>query len=73
MRLQHASGRDRNEALAQERGRRHCNFQGYCSRGHGDLIGFGLLAISQVGDRYAQNSSDLALYRERLDVPCVGQ
>jgi len=68
-----ASGRDRSEALTQESGRWYCNFHGYSSHRYYELIDFGLSAISQVGDRYAQNSSDLALYRERLDVPSVGQ
>ncbi|MDA3136671.1 oxygen-independent coproporphyrinogen III oxidase [Pseudomonas syringae] len=43
------------------------NFQGYTTHGHCDLIGLGVSAISQVGELYSQNSSDLNEYLRLLD------
>lgn len=54
-------------AMLQEGGRLQRNVQGYTDRGHCDLIGLGVSAISQVGDLYAQNSSDLGRYQACLD------
>ena len=42
------------------------NFQGYTTHGHCDLIGLGVSAISQIGDLYCQNSSDLNEYQNTL-------
>lgn len=54
-------------AMLQESGRLQRNFQGYTSHGHCDLIGLGVSAISQIGDLYAQNSSDLGRYQACLE------
>lgn len=54
-------------AMLQESGRLQRNVQGYTDHGHCDLIGLGVSAISQVGDLYAQNSSDLGRYQACLD------
>ncbi|MCF5523258.1 coproporphyrinogen III oxidase, partial [Pseudomonas syringae] len=43
------------------------NFQGYTPKAHCDLIGLGVSAISQIGDLYSQNSSDLNEYQRLLD------
>ena len=45
----------------------HRNFQGYTTRSECDLIGFGVSAISKVGDSYSQAVRTLNAYYERLD------
>ena len=57
---------DDSLSIAQENGELQRNFQGYTTHGHCDLIGLGVSSISQVGDLYCQNSSDLKVYQERL-------
>jgi oxygen-independent coproporphyrinogen III oxidase len=42
------------------------NFQGYSTHHSTDLIGLGVSAISQVNGAYAQNASQLDVYRERI-------
>lgn len=54
-------------AMAQENGSMQRNFQGYTTHGYCDLIGLGVSSISQIGNLYAQNSSHLKQYEERLD------
>ena len=44
---------------AQASGDLHRNFMGYTTRKQTDLVGFGVSAISQIGDCYAQNAKDL--------------
>ncbi|RMT79881.1 oxygen-independent coproporphyrinogen III oxidase [Pseudomonas viridiflava] len=63
--LDHFALPDDDLAIAQEEQTLQRNFQGYTTHGHCDLIGLGVSAISQVGDLYSQNSSDLTDY-ERL-------
>ncbi len=53
--------------MAQENGSLQRNAQGYSTHGHCDLIGFGLAAISRVGDLYAQNSGDHHRYQSCLE------
>lgn len=59
-------------AIAKNKGELHRNFQGYTLRGDADLIGFGVSAISTIGNAYAQNAKDLKEYYSRLDnyLPC---
>ena len=64
--MDHFALPDDDLACAQEEGRLHRNFQGYTTHGHCDLIGLGVSAISQIGDLYCQNSSDLNDYQQRL-------
>ncbi|WP_296261000.1 MULTISPECIES: oxygen-independent coproporphyrinogen III oxidase [unclassified Pseudomonas] len=64
--MDHFALPDDDLAIAQEEGTLQRNFQGYTTHGHCDLIGLGVSAISQVGDLYAQNSSDLADYQTLL-------
>ena len=45
----------------------HRNFQGYTTRAECDLIGFGVSAISKVGDSYSQSVRTVNAYYERLD------
>lgn len=53
-------------ARAQQLGNLHRNFQGYTTHGDCDLLGFGVSAISQIGEDYLQNSPDLATYRSAV-------
>lgn len=54
-------------ALAQQEGRLQRNFQGYSLNMAEDLLGLGVSAISQLGDFYFQNESDLAGYYALID------
>lgn len=54
-------------AVALASGDLHRNFMGYTTRRQTDLLGFGISAISQVADGYAQNAKDIALWRDRID------
>jgi oxygen-independent coproporphyrinogen-3 oxidase len=65
--MDHFALPDDELAMAQEDGTLQRNFQGYTTHGHCDLIGLGVSAISQVGDLYSQNSSDLSNYQQSLD------
>lgn len=65
--MDHFALPDDELAMAQEDGSLQRNFQGYTTHGHCDLVGLGVSAISQVGDLYCQNASDIAAYQQRLD------
>lgn len=45
----------------------HRNFQGYTTRAKCDLIGFGVSAISKVGNSYSQSVRTLNAYYQHLD------
>ena len=64
--MDHFALPDDELAIAQEEGTLQRNFQGYTTHGHCDLIGLGVSAISQIGDLYCQNSSDLNTYQAAL-------
>jgi oxygen-independent coproporphyrinogen-3 oxidase len=64
--MDHFALPDDELAIAQEEGTLQRNFQGYTTHGHCDLIGLGVSAISQIGDLYCQNSSDLNTYQNTL-------
>jgi oxygen-independent coproporphyrinogen-3 oxidase len=64
--MDHFALPDDELAIAQEELTLQRNFQGYTTHGHCDLIGLGVSAISQIGDLYSQNSSDLSDYQSRL-------
>lgn len=65
--MDHFALPDDELAIAQEEGTLQRNFQGYTTHGHCDLIGLGVSSISQIGDLYSQNSSDLTAYQNSLD------
>lgn len=65
--MDHFALPDDELASAQEDGRLQRNFQGYTTHGHCDLIGLGVSAISQIGDLYCQNASDLNQYQQALN------
>ncbi|MBA1200937.1 oxygen-independent coproporphyrinogen III oxidase [Pseudomonas capeferrum] len=64
--MDHFALPDDELAIAQEEGTLQRNFQGYTTHGHCDLIGLGVSSISQIGDLYCQNTSDLNVYLECL-------
>ena len=64
--MDHFALPDDELAIAQEESTLQRNFQGYTTHGHCDLIGLGVSAISQIGDLYCQNNSDLAQYQTTL-------
>jgi len=64
--MDHFALPDDELAIAQEELTLQRNFQGYTTHGHCDLIGLGVSAISQIGDLYCQNSSDLNQYQNAL-------
>ena len=43
------------------------NFQGYSTGDNTDILGMGVTAISQYGTGYAQNTTDLLTYYNRID------
>lgn len=65
--MDHFALPDDELAMAQEDGTLKRNFQGYTTHGHCDLVGLGVSAISQIGDDYFQNSSDINLYQQTLN------
>ncbi|MTI12656.1 oxygen-independent coproporphyrinogen III oxidase [Sansalvadorimonas verongulae] len=65
--MDHFALPDDDLAAAQEEGVLHRNFQGYTTHGHCDLIGIGVSSISQVGDTYAQNFTDMPSYVEMIE------
>ncbi|MNF32956.1 Oxygen-independent coproporphyrinogen-III oxidase [compost metagenome] len=65
--MDHFALPDDELAIAQEEGTLQRNFQGYTTHGHCDLIGLGVSSISQIGDLYCQNSSDIGDYQNTLD------
>jgi oxygen-independent coproporphyrinogen-3 oxidase len=65
--MDHFALPDDELATAQRNGVLHRNFQGYTTQGDCDLIGFGVSAISMIGDCYAQNQKDLKLYYQQVD------
>lgn len=64
--MDHFALPDDELAMAQEDGTLKRNIRGYTTHGHCDLIGLGVSAISQIGNLYSQNSSDLMVYQQSL-------
>lgn len=64
--MDHFALPDDELAIAQEESTLQRNFQGYTTHGHCDLIGLGVSAISQIGDLYCQNDSDITSYQHTL-------
>ena len=63
--MDHFALPDDELALAQARGGLHRNFMGYTTHADCDLVGFGVSAISHIGDSYSQNPRDLPAGRTR--------
>ncbi len=54
-------------ARAQREGGLHRNFMGYTTHAQTDLVGFGVSAISHVGDSFTQNHRDLPSWEAAVD------
>jgi oxygen-independent coproporphyrinogen-3 oxidase len=52
---------------ARDDGSLHRNFQGYTTHGETDLIGFGVSAISHVGNTFTQNCHELPAWQDEID------
>ncbi len=65
--MDHFALPDDELAYAQEEGTLWRNFQGYNTHGYCDLIGLGVSSISQIGDLYCQNTTDLMAYEAAID------
>ncbi|PNH87952.1 oxygen-independent coproporphyrinogen III oxidase [Vibrio diazotrophicus] len=65
--MDHFALPDDELAIAQRKGVLHRNFQGYTTQGECDLVGFGVSAISMIGDAYAQNQKELKKYYEQVN------
>ena len=53
-------------AVAQYQGTLHRNFQGYSAHSHCDSVAMGVSAISNIGDHFCQNTTDIIVYHEQL-------
>ncbi|GAB2521181.1 oxygen-independent coproporphyrinogen III oxidase [Lysobacter humi (ex Lee et al. 2017)] len=65
--MDHFALPDDELATAQARGGLHRNFMGYTTHADSDLIGFGVSAISHIGDTFSQNPRDLPAWEHALD------
>ncbi|RTZ14205.1 oxygen-independent coproporphyrinogen III oxidase [Vibrio aquaticus] len=65
--MDHFALPDDELAVAQREGILHRNFQGYTTQGEADLVGFGVSAISMMGDAYAQNQKELKKYYAQVN------
>ncbi len=65
--MDHFALPDDELAQAQARGGLHRNFMGYTTHADSDLIGFGVSAISHIGESYSQNPRDLPSWQAALD------
>ena len=52
---------------ARDNGSLHRNFQGYTTHGETDLLGFGVSAISHVGQTFTQNYRELTMWEDEVD------
>jgi len=51
---------------ARDNGSLHRNFQGYTTHAQTDLLGFGVSAISHVGNTFTQNHRDLSAWEDEI-------
>ena len=65
--MDHFALPDDDLARAQARGDLHRNFMGYTTHAESDLIGFGVSAISHIGDSFSQNPRDIASWERAID------
>ncbi len=65
--MDHFAKPDDELAIAQREKTLYRNFQGYSTRAGADLYAFGMSAISQFQDIYAQNYKELREYYARID------
>lgn len=62
----HFAKRQDELSLAQRKGSLHRNFQRYSAYAECDSVGMGVSAISNIGNHYCQNTSDLETYHKQL-------
>jgi oxygen-independent coproporphyrinogen-3 oxidase len=65
--MDHFALPDDDLARAQEQGTLQRNFMGYTTHADCDLIGFGMSAISRIGDSFSQNARDLPGWQSAID------
>lgn len=65
--MDHFARADDELVRAQRLGGLHRNFMGYTTHAQTDLVGFGVSAISHIGNSYSQNHRDLASWEATLD------
>lgn len=65
--MDHFAREDDPLTAALDAGTLQRNFQGYSTHAGSDLIGFGVSAISQIDDAYAQNHLDFPSYYASID------
>jgi oxygen-independent coproporphyrinogen-3 oxidase len=65
--MDHFAKPDDELAVAQRKGNLHRNFQGYSTNSDCDVIGFGITAISKIGNSYSQNCRTLEEYNASLN------
>ena len=65
--MDHFAMPDDELSRAQDSGDLHRNFMGYTTRKQTDLVGFGVSAISQIADCYAQNAKDLPTWTAHVE------
>ncbi len=64
--MDHFAKQNDELCVAQRNGSLHRNFQGYAAHAQCDSIGFGVSAISQIEDHFAQNVLDLKNYHSSI-------
>lgn len=65
--MDHFALPDDELSIAQKTGTLHRNFQGYTTHGDCDLVGLGVSSISQLGDFFAQNHTNITLWQSAID------
>jgi oxygen-independent coproporphyrinogen-3 oxidase len=65
--MDHFAKPDDPLVIALDNGSLHRNFQGYTTHGETDLIGFGVSAISHVGNTFTQNYHELPAWEDEID------
>jgi oxygen-independent coproporphyrinogen-3 oxidase len=65
--MDHFALPDEDLARAQEHGTLQRNFMGYTTHADCDLLGFGMSAISRIGDSFSQNARDLPGWQSAID------
>jgi oxygen-independent coproporphyrinogen III oxidase len=65
--MDHFALPDDDLAQAQELGTLQRNFMGYTTHANSDLVGFGMSAISHIGDSFSQNARDLPGWQRAID------
>jgi oxygen-independent coproporphyrinogen-3 oxidase len=65
--MDHFALPDDELSVAQRGGALRRNFMGYTTHAESDVVGFGVSAISHIGDSYSQNPRDLPAWQHAID------